>query len=390
MSDWTAGLAAELDRLEAGGRLRRLASHSGPNGSRIRSRGRSLLNFSSNNYLGLAQHTRVAAAAARAAARWGAGSGASRLLSGSLDVHRRLEAELAAWKKEEAALVYSSGYLTNLGVIPVLAGPGDLVLLDRLDHASLVDAARLSKAKIWVYPHRDADELDRLLERGRTYRRRLVVTDSYFSMDGDVAPLDRLVEVCRRREAMLYVDEAHATGVYGPGGAGLTEHFGLCGRIDAVMGTLSKALGSAGGYLAGRRLLVEWLVNRSRAFIYTTAPVPAASAAALEAVRLARRGPLRRTLWKRIGLLRALLLEKGFNLMGSEGPVVPVRAPGTRQAVDWAGRLARRGIHVPVIRPPTVPEGTDRLRISVSAAHSESDLRRLASALEDTRPAGSR
>ncbi len=256
-----------------------------------------------------------------------------------------------------------------------LVGEQDVVLCDRLNHASLVDAARLSKAKLWIYPHRDTDELARLLGRAASFRRRLVVTDAYFSMDGTVAPLDRISAICGERGAWLLVDEAHSTGVYGKTGSGLTEHFGLSGKIDVVMGTLSKALGSVGGFIAGSRTLRDYLVNRSREFIYTTAPAPAASAAASAAIDVIRRTPaLRKKLWANAEYLRGALTAEGFDLMGSEGPVIPVRMGDTALSLAFREHLSKSGFFAPAIRPPTVPKGTDRIRLSVSAAHETRHL----------------
>lgn len=376
-------LQTELEGLKADDLLRELQEFSFQKGPRVWFGKKELVNFSSNNYLGLAHHPRVIRKAAEALRRWGAGSGASRLLSGNLQIHADLEKKIASFKGEKAAALFSSGYLANLGAVTALLNEKDLALVDRLNHASLVDAARLSRAKLWVYPHKDISELDRLLSRAANFRRRLVLTDAYFSMDGDVAPLDRLLEVCRKRSAMLMIDEAHSTGVYGKEGRGLTEHFRLQGQIDVVMGTLSKALGSVGGYVAGKAILKEYLVNRSREFIYTTAPSPAASAAAIAALQLIEDSPLLRDrLWKNIHFLREGLLSLGFDLMGSEGPVIPVGIGDTAKALRLKAFLRNEGFYAPAIRPPTVSKGTDRIRLSVMADHSKEDLQRLLKALK--------
>lgn len=313
--------------------------------------------------------------AKRAVEEWGAGSGASRLISGNLGIHEELERALARFKKEEAALVFSSGYLANLGAVTSLVGEGDVVLVDRLNHSSLVDAARLSGAKLWVYPHLDLDRLGDLLGRASGFRRKLVVTDAYFSMDGHVAPLDRLLALCEDRGAVLMIDEAHSAGVYGRTGRGLTEHFGLSGKIPVVMGTLSKALGSSGGYVAGSRMLIDTLMNRAKSFIYTTAPVPASSAAALASVRiLEKKTPRLGELWLRIAQLREGLAEIGLDLMGSEGPIVPVRIGDAARTLAVRDALERAGIEAAAIRTPTVPKGTERIRLSVSAKHSKRDV----------------
>ncbi|MBI3315936.1 MAG: 8-amino-7-oxononanoate synthase [Candidatus Omnitrophica bacterium] len=341
------------------------------------------VNFSSNNYLGLSTHPRVKKSARAAVSRWGTGSGASRLISGDLAIHGILESKLASFKQEEAALVFSSGYLANLGAVTALVNENDVVLVDRLNHASIIDAARLSKAKLWVYPHLDLGELEKLLDRAQEFRRRLVITDAYFGMDGHVVALDALHELCRRKSALLMIDEAHSTGVFGKNGRGLTEHFGLSGKIDVVMGTLSKALGSVGGFIAGSEVLIEYLVNRSREFIFTTAPSPAASAAALASLEVILEEKSRRTrLWDNAGFLRRKLSGLGFDLMGSEGPVLPLRIGDSQKALLVRELLWKEGLFVACIRPPTVPKGTDRIRVSVMATHTQEDLERLVSAMK--------
>ncbi len=379
-------LNEELKDLRKKNLLRSLVTLSSPNDAVIKIAGRTFLNFSSNNYLGLSTHPKIIQAAKGALEKWGAGSGASRLISGNLRIHEELEKSLARFKSEEAATVFSSGYLAALGVVTSLLDEKDVVLCDRLNHASLIDAARLSRAKLWVYPHRDISELSRLLKRAKEFRRRLVLTDAYFSMDGDVAPLDKLLEVCRDQGTLLMVDEAHSTGVYGKTGAGLSEHFRLQGQIDIVMGTLSKSLGSVGGYIAGKKTLREYLVNRCREFIYTTAPAPAASAAAIQAIRMIRKDPvLRGKLWQNVKWVREKLTELGFDLMGSEGPVTPVLIGDTRKALKAKDLLGRSGIFAPAIRPPTVPKGTDRIRISLMATHERSHLEALVGAFKKMR-----
>ena len=341
------------------------------------------VDFSSNDYLGLSQHPRVIAAASRALGRWGAGSAASRLLSGNLDVHRQLEEKIAHFKREESAVVFSSGYLANLGAISTLVNEKDVVILDRLCHASLIDGARLSRAKFWVYGHRDTVQLADLLSRAGRFRRKLVVTDAYFSMDGDLAPLPELVAVCRGHDAMLMIDEAHSTGVYGRGGRGLLEHFGMEGGADVVMGTLSKALGSVGGFVAGGASLRESLINFCRPYIYTTAPAPGASAAASEALALIARVPgLREKLWQNVRRVREGLGRLGLDLMGSGGPIVPVRVGDPARALEIKEKFKQAGFFVSAIRPPSVPSGTDRMRLSVSAAHTPEQIERLLSVFE--------
>lgn len=344
------------------------------------------IDFSSNDYLGLSQHPRVVRAASEAMKKWGSGSAASRLLSGNLAVHGALEKKLAHFKRERAAVVFSSGYLANLGAIGTLVNEKDLVILDRLCHASLVDGARLSKAKLRVYRHRDVSQLAGLLKRAKGFRRRLVVTEAYFSMDGDLAPLPELARLCRRTDSMLMIDEAHSTGVYGRTGRGIGEHFGVADDVSVVMGTLSKALGSVGGFVCGSGLLKESLVNFCRPYIYTTAPSPAASAAALEALTVIEETPgLRARLWENVRLLRTGLRETGWDLMGSEGPIIPVRLGDAARVMRLKESLKKQGLFVSAIRPPSVPAGTARLRLSVSAAHRPEQITRLLSAFKKLR-----
>lgn len=337
-----------------------------------------LIDFSSNDYLGLAHHPRVVRAAKNSVQKWGAGSSASRLLSGNLQIHADLEKALARFKKEEDALVFSSGYAANLSIVTSLLNEKDVVIMDRLNHASLIDAGRLSRAKFWVYPHLDMDALSDLLKRTGSFRRVLVATDAYFSMDGDVAPLNHMLELCESHGALLMIDEAHSTGVFGEGGRGLTEHYQLSSKIPIVMGTLSKALGATGGFVAGDQVLKKWLVNTARPFIYTTAPTPAASGAALEAIRVIHAEPqLRKKLWNNVSHVRESLMELGYDLMHSIGPIIPIRAKGAAHALEMKEFLKKAGFFVPAIRPPSVPRGTERLRLSISSAQGKPEIEAL-------------
>ncbi len=343
---------------------------------------KSAIDFASNDYLGLTRNPRVCQKAAQALSRYGSGSGASRLISGNLKIHEELEKKLASFKREEAALIFSSGYLANLGALTTLVNEEDVIVVDRLSHASLVDAARLSKAKLWVFPHNDRQGLRDILSRAKRFRRRLVVTEAYFSMDGDVAPLVDLLEICEASDAILMVDEAHSTGVFGREGRGLTHQLGLEGKIPVVMGTLSKALASSGGFISGSSLLKEVLINRARSFIYTTAPTPASSAAALAALEWIEKNPLQiKNFWKRIDGTRALLQEAGFDLMNSVGPILPILIGQTQKTLLFQKELSREGFWVAAVRPPTVPHQRDRLRISLKATHSMTQLKDLVQAL---------
>lgn len=373
-------LAAGLDTLEHEGRLRVPKILSDSPRARTVVDGRPVVNFASNNYLDLAGHPAVVEAARAAAADWGAGATASRLLGGSLAVHRELEEALARHKNTAAALVFPSGYHANLGAIPALVGPGDSVFLDRLAHASLVDGARLSKARLRVFAHNDPEDLDQALARAEGEK--WVITESVFSMDGDRAPLKAIAEVCRKRGARLYVDEAHGTGVWGPGGRGWVNALDLEKRVDVCMGTLSKALGAQGGFIAGSDVLVRWVQNRARAFIYSTALSPGAAAAAREALRIAVAEPERRA---RAFDLSARL-RQGLGVEG-EGPIVPLLVGEDHDALALAAALWEQGLFAPAVRPPTVPAGTARIRFSVTAGHTEADIDRALAVVENWRAA---
>jgi 8-amino-7-oxononanoate synthase len=341
--------------------------------------GRRLLNLSSNNYLGLATHPEVRAAAAAAAERNGAGSGSARLIAGTDALHEELERRLAAFKGAEAALLFGSGYLANLGVMPALVGPGDVVLGDELNHASLVDGCRLSRAEFHTYRHRDESDLQRLLfetSRRDQSGRVLVVTDSVFSMDGDRAPLGAIADLCDDCGALLYVDEAHATGCVGPGGRGLVDLYGLNGNPAMLaMSTLSKALGSLGAVVTGKRLMIEYLINTCRTFLFTTALPPPVVAAALAVLDLLEREPeLVGRLQLNAEMLRTGLRDLGFDPLDSATQIVPVLVGDARESLDLAAALRDRGLFVVAIRPPTVPAGQSRLRASVMATHTTEDI----------------
>lgn len=339
--------------------------------------GRWLLNLSSNNYLGLARHPEVVAAAARAAETHGCGAGSSRLIAGTQDLHRALEERLAAFKGTESALLFNSGYTANVGVIPALTGPGDLVLGDELNHASLIDGCRLSRAEYRTFPHRDVAALEEQLEgwtRGHGGRR-LVVTDTVFSMDGDLAPLEEIASLCARFGALLMVDEAHATGCLGPGGRGLVAQLGLEEQVPVFMGTLSKALGSFGAFIAGERGLTEYLVNVARSFIFTTALPPMVVAASLAALEVLEREAHRvACLQENAAMFRAGLRDLGFDTLGSQTQIVPVLVGSAARALEMAAALRDEGVFVVAIRPPTVPSGRARIRASIMATHSPADL----------------
>jgi len=376
----------ELAALDALGLRRRVSTRSGPQAARLVIDGRELVNFGSNDYLALAADQRLSAAVAEAAGREGWGSGASPLVSGYGQGHRRLEERLAEFEGTEAALLFSSGYAANTGVVAALVGRGDVVFADRKNHASLLDGCRLSRADVRVYPHGDWQRLDELLATAGNYRRRLITTDGLFSMDGDLAPLDKLAEVAQRRDAMLLVDEAHATGVFGPQGRGVAELLGVEDRVDVRVGTLSKALSSLGGFVTGSRSLVEWLVNRARPYVFSTAMPSAATAAALIALAIIRDEPdRRRRLLTRAESLRHQLIEQGWDVGNSASQIIPLVVGEPGRAVELAAALRHHGLFVPAIRPPTVPEGESCLRISLTCGHTQEMVGELVEALGDLR-----
>jgi 8-amino-7-oxononanoate synthase len=378
--DWIDG---ELAALEAKGLRRSLEPIASAQGPVVEIAGRSLVNLCSNDYLGLAGDARLREAAAATARREGAGSGAARLVAGDLPVHGALEARLAGWKGAEAALLFNSGYHANAGVPATLVGRDDAVFSDVLNHASIVDGCLLARAELVRYRHLDVGELADLLARTRA-RRKLVVTDAVFGMDGDAAPLREIAELCDRHGAMLYVDEAHSAGVFGPTGAGLAEALGVQDRVDAHMGTLGKALGSFGAYVAGSRRLVDLLVSKARTFVFTTALPPAACGAALAALDLVRAEPERRARVLALAArMKAGLSRMGFDLSAVVAPILPVVLGTEERALAASRALRARGFFVRAIRPPTVPRGTSRLRVALGAAHSEAQVDAFLGALEE-------
>jgi 8-amino-7-oxononanoate synthase len=370
---------AEIERL---GLSRRLRLVSGPQGPRVLLDGRPVLLLCSNNYLGLADHPRVREAAAEAAMRWGVGTGASRLVSGTMTIHRRLEERLAAFKGTESSVLFGSGYLANLGAIGALAGPGDAIFSDELNHASIVDGCRASRARVHVYRHLDTEHLDWSLRRHGGEGRRLIATDSVFSMDGDLAPLPEIIELARRHRARVLVDEAHATGALGPGGRGAVAEAGLEGEVDVLVGTLGKALGSYGAYVCASEEMVRYLINTARPLIFSTAPAPPAVAGALAALDLIEERPHRvRRLRSHARTLRMALGAEGFRVAEGDMHIVPLLAGEERDALALCQGALERGVFAQAIRPPSVPAGTARLRLTAMASHTPAELRRAAHAL---------
>jgi 8-amino-7-oxononanoate synthase len=375
-------LSADLAALDEAGLRRRVTARSGPQGPTITLARETLVNFGSNDYLALAADPRLAAAATAAIAAEGVGSGASPLITGHSETHARLERRLAEFENMEAALVVPSGFAANLAAVTALAGHGDVVFGDAKNHASIWDGCRLSRADVRVYPHGDWRRLDALLARDTGHRRRLIVTDGLFSMDGDLAPLVELADVARRREALLLVDEAHATGVFGANGRGAAEHLGAERGTFARVGTLSKAMGCSGGFISGSRQLIDYVINHGRSYIYSTAAPAAISAAALAALDVVAAEPhRRRELLARAAGLRQRLIANGWTIGPSASQIIPIVAGSPQRAVELSGRLRCRGLFVPAIRPPTVPEGEACLRVSLTWGHNVEHVDRLVDAL---------
>ena len=374
-------LQARLDDLRDRGLYRKLRLVSGPQGPRVLLDGKPVLLLCSNNYLGLADHPRIRQAAADAAMRWGAGAGASRLVSGNMTIHRRLEERIAEFKGAEACLLFGSGYLANAGIVSALAREGDVVFSDSLNHASIVDGCRLAKARTFVYDHCDPDHLEwGLREAGG--RGALIVTDGVFSMDGDVAPLAQIVEIAHRYDARVMVDDAHGLGALGPGGRGSVAATGLEDEVDVVVGTLGKSLGSYGAYACTSRTMAKYLINTARSLIFSTALPPPAVAAAGAALDLLIEEPRRvERLQRNAKIMREALNDHGMVTGDSSTQVLPLVVGEADDAVRVCERALEKGIFAQAIRPPTVPEGSSRLRLAVMASHTRAELQEAAGTL---------
>lgn len=374
----------ELEHRRAAHLYRARRTVAGPQGPELQVNGRPMLAFCSNDYLGLAADPRLVQALQQGAARYGAGSGAAHLVTGHMQPHQALEEELAEFVGRPRALLFSTGYMANLGVISALLGPGDTIWEDRLNHASLIDGGLISRARFRRYPHGDAAGLERSLGATREGRRTLIASDGVFSMDGDLAPLPELARIARQCRAWLLLDDAHGLGVLGARGRGTEEHFGLDpGAAPILMGTLGKAFGTFGAFVAGDEDLIETLIQQARSYIYTTAPPPALAEATRASLRIVREEPWRRErLRELVARFRRGAEQLGLPLTASETPIQPLLAGSAGRALRWSRRLEEQGILVTAIRPPTVPEDGARLRITLSAVHSEAQVERLLAALE--------
>jgi 8-amino-7-oxononanoate synthase len=384
-------LEAQLAAIREQNLYRELRRIDSPQGTRVRFEGSDLLNFSSNDYLGFANHPKLKDAAKQAIDEFGAGSGASRLICGSLAIHHELEAALAEFKGTPAALTFSSGYAAAIGTLGALLGKDDIIIIDKLVHASIVDAARLCGAQLRVFAHNDLNDLEAILKwaDSRAKGRTIIATESVFSMDGDLAPLREIVELKERHGAWLLLDEAHATGLFGQHRRGLAEAFELADRVEISMGTLGKALGSAGGFICGSRALIDVLINRARAFIFSTAPPPAQAGAALAAVRLvqSQEGEDRRTLlWSRVDEIKNGLAGSTWSPPLVRSAIIPVMIGDEARAVEVAAKLREASVFIPAVRYPTVGRGEARLRLTVTAAHSSADIAEFLKALKAITP----
>ena len=366
----------ELDGIRKAGLFRTLMSIEEGKGARVRIRGKEFINFCSNNYLGLAGHPEVIRKTKEILKKHGVGSGASRLVSGNFEIHDELEAKISKYEGTPASIVFPTGYMANLGTMQALVGAGDAVIIDRLNHASIIDGAKISGAKLLVYPHRDMEELEIILKHAQIFKKRLIVSDHIFSMDGDIAPAEKLTELAIKYKSMLMLDTAHSTGVL---------DLKIKNKTNVIiMGTLSKAIGSLGGFIAGSRDLIDYLRNKARSFIYTTGLPPAMAAASLASFDIIEKdSSYKEKLWDRVNYLKKKIQPLNFDTLGSETQIIPLVIGDARIAVDISNRLYSSGIFLSAIRPPTVPKGTSRLRMTVTAMHSKNDIDFLASKLKE-------
>jgi glycine C-acetyltransferase len=370
-----AFLDEALDSLRAEGLYRKLRVLDGEQKPRATFDGREVINLSSNNYLGLTTHPKLREAAIRAVQTLGAGSGSVRTIAGTMDLHMELERKIAAFKKTEAAVVFQSGFAANAGTVSSLLGKEDLILSDELNHASIIDGARLSRAAIRVFPHKDVNALRALLEETAAVKRRLVITDGVFSMDGDIAPLREIAALAREHGAIMMVDDAHASGVLGKNGRGTIDHFAVHGQVDVQVGTLSKAIGVLGGYVCGTKSLIEYLYHRARPFLFSTSHPPAVAAACVAALEILDEEPERiERLWSNTSRFRAGLKRLGFDTGVSETPIIPIVVGEAERAMRLSDRAFERGVFAQGIGFPTVAKGKARLRTIVTATHTEEEL----------------
>ena len=379
----------DINRLKVAGLYRSLKRIEGAIDTTVSIDGKEIILLSSNNYLGLATHPRLLNAASSALRQYGTGACASRLIAGNMEIHEELEKKIAQFKGCQSAILFSTGYMANIGLISSIARTGDLILSDELNHASIIDGCRLSGAEVRIYPHKDVTRLKAILLRNNSdsshsgHRRTFIITDGVFSMDGDIAPLPDILETAVESDAFVIVDDAHSTGVLGENGRGTAEHFGLNDNRIIHMGTFSKALGSMGGYVAGSEVIIEYLRNKARSFIYSTALPPSVCAASMAGIEAVEQEPwIRRRLWRNVLIFQKGLRDLGFNTLGSRTQIIPICIGDTDLTMDFAATIFEKGIYAPGIRPPTVPEGTSRIRASVMASHTKQQIERVLSVFE--------
>ncbi|MDR6552265.1 glycine C-acetyltransferase [Paenibacillus qinlingensis] len=368
-------LATDIEKLKQDGRYRQIKVWESGSDTWMHLKGRRILQLSSNNYLGLTHHPKLKEAAIAAIEKYGVGSGSVRTITGTLDIHDELEMELASFKGTEAALVFQSGFTTNQGALSAILGADDVVISDELNHASIIDGIRLTKASRKIFAHKDMNQLEAVLKETQHHRKRVIVTDGVFSMDGDIAPLPDIVHLAETYDAIVYVDDAHASGVLGKNGKGSTDHFGLHGRVHIQIGTLSKAIGAVGGYVAGAQLLKDYMIHTARPFLFSTSQTPAVAATCLAAIRVLKESPdLVAKLWDNANGFRASLQRLGFDTGASETPIIPIIVGDPAQTMRFSDRLLEEGIFAQGIVYPTVAMDKGRVRLIVTAQHTEADL----------------
>ncbi|MEW6614361.1 MAG: 8-amino-7-oxononanoate synthase [Thermodesulfobacteriota bacterium] len=382
-------LNQEIERLKRLGLYRDLKTIAGSIDTTVAIDGKEVILLSSNNYLGIATHPKLKDAAVSALNEYGTGACASRLISGNMEIHEELEKKTARFKGCQSAIVFPTGYMANIGVITSLVNKGDLILSDELNHASIVDGCKLSGAKVRVYPHKNIEKLKEILLQGDassskdSYKRMLIVTDGVFSMDGDITPLPEILDIARKEDALVIVDDAHATGVLGKNGKGTAEYFGLTDENLIHMGTFSKALGSMGGYIAGSKVIIEYLRNKARPFIFSTALPPSVCASSIAAIEiLEKESWIRTRLWRNIARFRKGLANLGYNTMESQTQIIPILIGDASLTMEFARAIFQKGIYAPGIRPPAVPEGKSRIRTSLMASHTDEQIDRVLEVFE--------
>lgn len=381
----TQFLTDQLNDLKAQGLFNTIRTIESAMDAHIQIDGRDMLNFCANNYLGLANHPRLKEAAKKAIDAYGIGPTAVRSIAGTMSLHQQLEEKLAAFKHAEAVITLQSGFMANLATIPSLVGKGDVIFSDKLNHASIIDGCRLSRAAIVAYEHNDVDDLRRKIEETQDYNRRLIVTDGVFSMDGDIAPLPEIYEVAKAYDILLMVDDAHGEGVLGSGGRGIVDHFGLHGKIDIEVGTMSKAFGVVGGIVAGKQVIIDWLRQRARPFLFSSAMTVPDVAACLEGIAILQESEeLVKRLWSNADFMKREMKAMGFNIGHSQTPIIPVILGEAELAQNFSRKLFERGVFAMAITFPTVPQGTARIRVMNSAAHTQADLEKALAAFAKT------